>query len=91
MVYEDIDSESRVGKDYYWIQAVDNDSGKLIVLGAYDSEEAANRVGFEKVKGSFEVIALPTRDQTKATRMLKYRRFDQTSRLNEIARRAKHQ
>jgi len=81
--------ESRV--PFYWILAVDKTSQRPVVLGPYNSEEEANRVGFEKIGGSFEVISLATRDPQRATKILKYKRFHQTARLEEALKRAKHQ
>lgn len=78
-------------QEFYWILATHAKSGRPIILGAYNTEEEANRIGFEKIEGSFEVVALGTRDINKANKILKYRRFDQTSKLEEAMRRAKHQ
>jgi hypothetical protein len=89
-VEEDFSVEP-TGQAYYWILAVDKTSGKAVILGAFDSEDKANRVGFEKIDGAFEVVSLPTRDSGKATKILKYRRFSQTARLEEAVKRAKHQ
>lgn len=75
---------------YYWILAVDKNTGRPVVLGAYNSEESANRVGFEKIDGTFEVVPLPTRDSSKATKILKYKRFNQTAKLEEAFKRARH-
>ncbi len=78
-------------KTYYWILATDRESGRAIILGAYDTEDEANRVGFEKIDDSFEVVPLNTRDSGRATKMLKYRRFDQTAKLEDAIKRARHQ
>ena len=78
-------------REYYWILAVDKTSGRPVVLGYYHSEEEANRVGFEKIDGSFEVVPLKTTDSAKATKILKYKRFYQTARLEEALKRARHQ
>ena len=75
-------------KQYYWILA--NVNGKTVILGAFNTEEEANRVGFEKIEGNFEVIPLSTKDTGAASRILKYRKFNQTSQLEEALKRAKH-
>lgn len=77
-------------QEYYWILAVEPKTGRPIVLGAYSSEDEANRVGFAKIDGSFEVVKLKTRDSSRATKILKYRRFHQTAKLEEATKRAKH-
>lgn len=84
----DFNNYEIVRQGYYWILATKD--GRTVVLGAYDTEEDANRIGFEKLEGGFEVVELPTRDIAKATKMLKYRKFDQTSKLEEAIKRAKH-
>jgi hypothetical protein len=95
MTYDNIanmDTEGRAPKqEYYWILATDKSSGRPVILGAYRTEEEANRVGFEKIDGHFEVVPLNTRDISRANKLLKYRRFDQTNRLEEAMKRAKHQ
>ena len=78
------------GRVYYWVLTVHKETGRPIILGAYATEEDANKIGFEKLDGSFEVIPLDTKDVNKATKMLKYRRFSQTARLEEALKRAKH-
>jgi len=77
-------------RTYYWILARDKTSGKSVILGAYNDESEANRIGFEKLEGDFEVIPLNTKDASRATKILKYRRFNQTSKLEDVLRRAKH-
>ena len=76
---------------YYWILAVDNSSGRPIILGPYDTEQEANSIGLTKIdSGNFEVVPLNTRNVQKANQVLKYRRFHQTARLEEALKRAKH-
>lgn len=78
-------------REYFWLLAVDKASGRPIILGPYDTEEEGNRVGFEKIdSGNFEVIPLNTRNVQRANHILKYRRFDQTAKLEEALKRAKH-
>jgi len=81
---------SRPQQVVYWILAVEPKTGRPIVLGHYNTEEEANKVGFQKINGSFEVIPLKTTDPNRATKILKYRRFHQTSKLEEATKRAKH-
>ena len=78
--------------EYYWILARDNSTGRPIILGAYNTEEEANQIGFQKIhSGNFEVIPLPTRDVGRANHMLKYRNFHKLERLEEVVKRAKHE
>ena len=78
--------------EYYWILAKDNTTGRPIILGAYNTEEEANQIGFQKIRsGNFEVVPLRTRDVGRANHMLKYRNFHNMERLEEITKRAKHE
>ena len=79
-------------RDYAWILAVDNITQRPVILGPYDSESEANRVGFEKITdGQFQVFMLSTRNRVMARDLLKYKRFDQTAKLEETLKRAKYQ
>lgn len=77
-------------KVYYWIQAIDPHDGRMLILGAYESEDQANQIGFEKIKGVFEVVPLNTKDGAKATQLLKHRRLVLTSRLDDATKMARH-
>jgi hypothetical protein len=79
------------GHEYFWILAVAPVSRRPVILGPYQSEDEANRVGLEKVDGPFEVVPLSTRDTSKATKILKYRRFHKTAQLDEALKRAHHE
>lgn len=82
---------SRFRRDYYWISAIEKESGRLVVLGPYDTEDEANQVGFgAKLDGNFEVHQLGTIDKARATSEIKYKRFNQTKSLEQALRRAKH-
>ena len=81
----------RFRRDYYWISAIEKETGRLVVLGPYDSEDEANQVGFgAKLDGMFEVHKLGTIDKARATSEIKYKRFQQTQNLHESLKRAKH-
>jgi len=77
-------------RQYYWIMATHQPTGRAVILGPYATEDQASQVGFEKIDGPFEVLPLPTRDTGRATKMLKYKRFDRSARLEEALKRAKH-
>ena len=82
----------RTRHEYYWILARDPTTSGPIILGAYNTMEEANQVGFQKIhSGQFEVIPLLTRDADRANHMLKYRNFHKLERLEEIVKRAKHE
>ena len=78
-----------VRPQYYWVVGLSQ--GRAIVLGPYKDEDAANSRGIERLEGDFEVIALPTRNESRATRMLKSKRLDDGSTLSEALKRIGHQ
>jgi len=75
---------------YWWITTTSGD-GKMVVLGPYTTEEAANSYAFRHLGSNFETHQLFTRDQSKATRILKKRLFDKIGNLDQALKRAGHQ
>lgn len=78
------------GREYSWILAVDQATGRPIILGPFEDDNEANRIGFEKIQGSFEVYRLTTRNRIMARDLLKYKRFEQTAQLEQTLKRAKY-
>lgn len=74
----------------WWITTI-SQGGKFVVLGPYFSEEEANSYGFKNFGNNFDVEYLQTRDQAKATRILKKKRFDSIKDLDVAVQRASHQ
>lgn len=79
-----------LAREYSWILAVHAETGRPIILGPFEDDNEANRVGFEKVHGTFEVHRLNTRNRVMARDLLKYKRFEQTEQLEETLKRAKY-
>lgn len=79
-----------IGNEYYWIVAKHPNSGKLIILGAYETEEKAYGEGFARIEGEFKVVSLPTRNTARASQILKYRAWKETANLNYTVDRAMH-
>jgi len=73
----------------WWIKTTSIE-GRLVLIGAYNTEEEATSYGFSKFGNNFEAIWLPTRDQAKATRMAKKQMFDQVGDLDRALQRARH-
>ena len=73
---------------YYWIVA--QHQGRTLIIGPKITEEDANRMGFDKLDGNFDVVALPTRDRGKATSMIKARILDRTGDIDEATKRFRH-
>lgn len=79
---------TKVKQMYYYIWAIIN--GRLYVDGAYESEQDALRFGANKIRHYFEIEALPTRDLSSATQIIKHKRLEQTGDLEKATQRAKH-
>lgn len=86
--WDDYTPLARSQREYYYIFATSQ--GKRVFLGPYNTEEEANRIGFEKLDGNFECIPLPTRDRSRATGMLKARLLDKSGDLENSLERVKH-
>ena len=77
-------------REYFYIVAT-SVSGRLVVLGPYEDETEANRIGFNKIKeGNFEIVPIATSSLQTATRKMQYRRFDQSANLEDSLKRAQH-
>ena len=74
---------------YWWVVALRN--GRTILLGAYNTEEEAEKIGYNKVDGQFEVVSLPTRDTARATQIMRAKKLYGGSNLDESMSRMKHQ
>jgi hypothetical protein len=76
----------------YWWLVTFRENGQLVVMGRYDSEIEATRVGITKLQGqSYQVFELDTADQARATKIIKYKILEQTGDLERALRRARHQ
>lgn len=76
---------------HYWIY-VDSYEGKpFLAYGSSNSYAEAERKGYELLPCMFEIIELPTREITKASRMIRYRRLEETRDLTDSFRNIRHQ
>jgi len=78
------------GRGSGWFITTVSQGGKLVVLGAYNTEQDATDYGFSHFGTDFEVVWYPTRRLDMATRMAKKSRFDQIRDLDKAIARAKH-
>ncbi len=77
--------------NYYWIVAVDNDSGKPYLIYGGPSEEEARQKGLEMLPGmDFEIRPFPTRNLSRASSMLKGKRLEDTHSLSKASQRIGH-
>jgi len=74
---------------YWWITTITS-GGKLVIFGPYMTEDEANDYGFAHLGSNFETHQLFTRDQGKATRILKKKLFDKIHDLDTALHRAGH-
>jgi hypothetical protein len=78
-------------RDYWWAWATEPESGRLIVLGWYNSENEAYQDAIGKMQGiPFEVTALKTRDRTFAKAKLNYIRLEKGTAVQDMVKRAKY-
>ena len=77
-------------RDWYWLCAVERETGTPIVDGPYDTEEEARQVGLQKIRDNFEVIPMKTIDKNRATAEYRHRRFMTYGDLKQILLRTKH-
>lgn len=73
---------------YYWVWGMEN--GRRVLWGPAYSYEEANRVGYSKLTGTFEVVPLRTKNEATASRMLKARVLNETSSADEALKRLRH-
>lgn len=76
-------------RDYYWVVA--QWQGRLIIIGPKDDERQASDFGFQKLDCPFSVVALPTRDKSRASSLLKARRLEHNDGLDKSMSRSLHQ
>jgi len=60
-----------MAKEYYYIYGVLD--GKYVLVGAYATYEEASDIGYQRLTEQFDVVPLPTKDITEASRIIKAR------------------
>ena len=81
--------KAAIGPKYYWVVGLAE--GRPVIFGPYRDEDTATNMGIEKVEGDFKVIPLPTRNESRATRMLKGKKLENGSTISEALERVSHQ
>ena len=79
---------AEVGK-WYWIWGLEN--GRRILWGPYNSSDEAYRIGYERLTHDFDVEALPTRDEAKASRIMKSKLLHNGTTPSDALKRLSHQ
>jgi hypothetical protein len=75
-------------RTYYWIWA--EGDNRQILWGPYKSFDDAERKGYSKLGGNFEVVPLKTRDEAEASRIMRDRMLNDTGDIGESFQRFKH-
>lgn len=81
-------NESLDSRTYYWIWAEEN--GRRILWGPYTTNEEAQRRGYSKLHCYFEVVALRTKDESTASRLMRARMLNDTGNIGESFQRFGH-
>ncbi len=76
---------------YYWIVAIDPESGKPYLISGGPTEDEARQKGLEMLAGvDFEVKSLPTRNLARASSLIKGDRLESTHSLHKSSERLGH-
>lgn len=79
-------------RDYYWLVCRDPDTGKPYLIKGGDSETEAREKGLEMLSGiDFEIKALPTRDTSAASAMIRGKRLEDTHDLRSARQKLGHE
>ena len=73
---------------FWWIVGLHG--GKPVLLGPKLTEEDAERIGMEKLEGDYKVVELPTKNESKATRLIKARRLHEGLGLGKALEKTLH-
>jgi len=80
-----------MNRKYYWIIAKDPDTGKIYLIAGGNTEEESRAKGLEMLGGvDFEIRALPTRNISSASRMVRGKRLEETQSLRKAKERLGH-
>ena len=77
------------GNEYFWI-LTPGAYGRTALIGPKSTAEEANEFAMQKLDQEFKVIALTTRDRTKAAAMIKARRLEESRNLVRSMERVSH-
>ena len=75
-------------KTYYWISA--EGGGKNIIWGPYGSRDEASRKLCSKLGGAGEILELHTRDQTRASQLIRSKLLDSSGDIAGSFKRFRH-
>jgi len=58
-------------REYFYIKGVLD--GKYVLVGAYSTYDEAANIGYQRLKEQFDIVSLPTKDISEASRIIKAR------------------
>lgn len=73
---------------YYWIRG--NYEGRRVILGPYLSEKEAYEAGYAQLASDFDVVMLRTKDEAKASRLIRAMVLEETRNLGDTFKRFRH-
>jgi len=76
------------GKNYWWAYAIYQ--GKLVIDGAYATEQEAWSFANRRIPVHSNIICLGTKDRYKAGRLIKHQVLEETDNIDLALKRAKH-
>ena len=80
-----------IGGNYWYI--VTKDEGKMVLAGPFSDTREAEDIAMDssKITGTYEIVAMSTRDRAEATRRLRYKMLQGNGgNLKDSLRRMKH-
>ena len=77
------------GREYYYLVAK-RGNGQLVVAGPHEDRSTAETLGLTKLDVPYEIVALNTKDRSRATSIIKKRRLDAGDGLDESISPASH-
>ena len=79
-------------RKYYWLMCKDPDTGKPFLIAGGNTEEEARQKGLDMLGGiDFEIRALPTRNLSTASAMIRGKRLEDTHSLKKASERLGHE
>lgn len=76
---------------HYWITAENSAGRTFLIYGGLSEVEATNKaLSIQDLPSYFDIISLPTRDQAKASQLLKGKKLDESGSLDESTQNLQH-
>jgi len=73
---------------YWWIRG--EHRGRRVILGPFLDEKSAYEAGYEQLSSDFTVLMLRTKDEAKASRLIRAMVLEETRNLDNTFKRFRH-